>query len=485
MTPQTTSASHRLAHSHPHAHAHVGRLNRALTRVSEAPLRAGNQLTLLRNGPDTYDDWLAAIRGAQRWVHLENYIFKDDGIGQRFADALLERASVGVRVRVLYDWFGSLDVSNRFWRRLREGGVDVRVVNPPTVGEPLDIVQRDHRKLVAVDGSYASIGGVCIADPWLEQSPVTGLPYRDTAVRVCGPAVADLEHAFASVWDSNGDPLPPDELPSVDDMPRAGDIAARVIAQEPQRMRMMRVLQVLLAGVQERIWIADAYFLAAPILREALIAAAHDGIDVRILLPSTNDLPLVGVLSRSGYRPLLEAGVRIWEYAGLMMHAKTTVADGWWSRIGSTNLNMTGLLTNWEIDLVAEDPEFGAAMERMYEEDLADAREIRLGGPARRQQPRPVRPESSAERQARHKRPNLDTQAAATVARARAGLRVAGSATLQRNERLVGSAVGASLLGLGLVAAKFPRVLSWPVAALSGAFGSLALIRSLRQSREK
>ncbi|HEX5688939.1 MAG TPA: phospholipase D-like domain-containing protein, partial [Roseiflexaceae bacterium] len=344
----------------PTANHPDGRLNRALSRVSGAPLREGNSLTLLRDGPQTYEDWLYAIRNAQRWIHLENYIFKADGVGQRFAEALAERAAAGVTVRVLYDWFGSLDVSNSFWRKMRRAGVDVRVVNPLWDGAPLDVFQRDHRKFVGVDGVYASIGGVCIADPWVARSPATGLPYRDTAVRVTGPAIADLEYAFADIWDSEGAQLPADELPDISTIPATGDVAARVIAQEPGRLRMLRTLQVVLAGVENRIWIADAYFLAMPILREALLAAARDGVDVRILLPSTNDVLLVGPLSRYGYRPLLQAGVRIWEYAGLMMHAKTIIADGWWARVGSTNMNFTGLLTNWEIDLVAEDRRFGA-----------------------------------------------------------------------------------------------------------------------------
>jgi cardiolipin synthase len=462
-----------------------GRLNSAVTRVSNAPLRAGNSLQLLRNGPETYDDWLRAIGQAQRWVHFENYIFKDDTIGQRFAEALLERASAGVQVRVLYDWFGSLDVSRSFWRNLRQGGVDVRVVNPIGFGAPWEVVQRDHRKFLAVDGVYGSVGGVCVADPWLEHSPVTGLPYRDTAVNVTGPIIADFEQAFANVWKENGAPLPSDELPKSTDIAPTGSISARVIAEEPGRLRMLRMLQVVLAGVEQRLWISDAYFLAIPLLREALIAAARDGVDVRILLPSTNDLPLVGAFSRYGYRPLLESGVQIWEYAGLMMHAKTTVADGWWSRIGSTNLNVTGLVTNWEIDLVAEDRDFGAAMEDMYEDDLANAREVRLSG-RRRTQPRPQRPESRAERHARRDMPHGSARTNATVARVgAAALSAVGSDTLQQHERSVSLAISTSLLGFGLLTLRFPRVLAWPIGFLSAVFGGASLVRALRSPHDK
>jgi cardiolipin synthase len=454
-----------------------GRLDRALARVSGAPLREGNTLVLLRDGPATYEDWLNAIRCAQRWVHLENYIFKADGVGERFAEALAERAAAGVKVRVLYDWFGSLDVSNGFWRRLRRAGVEVRVVNPLWDGAPLDVMQRDHRKLVAVDGVYASTGGVCIADPWMARSPVTGLPYRDTAVRVTGPAVADLERAFADIWDSEGVQLPPEEVPDLASIAPTGNVAARVIAQVPGRMRMLRTLQVVLAGVERRIWIADAYFMATPILREALMAAARDGVDVRILLPSTNDVLLVGPLSRYGYRPMLQSGVRIWEYAGLMMHAKTIVADGWWARVGSTNMNFTGLLTNWEIDLVAEDRRFGAAMEDMYEDDLANAREIRLGG-RRHIRPRPTRPESRAERDARQHHPRVHSSGSAGLARVSAALQTAGSDSLQRNERTVGATIGALLLAVSLLSARFPRVIAWPLAILGALFGGISLIRA-------
>ncbi|HET7269628.1 MAG TPA: phospholipase D-like domain-containing protein, partial [Rubrobacter sp.] len=204
-------------------------LDRALARASDAPLREGNRLEILRNGPDTYEDWLAAISGARRWVHLDNYIFKDDEVGERFAQALISKAEEGVSVRVLYDWFGCLDVRRSFWRRIREAGAEVRVVNPPTLGGPLGSIRRDHRKLLAVDGEYASTGGVCISEGWLVTSPETGLPYRDTAVGVSGPAVADVERAFAGLWRVAGGALPDAERPDPGSLPRAGEEAARVV----------------------------------------------------------------------------------------------------------------------------------------------------------------------------------------------------------------------------------------------------------------
>lgn len=460
-------------------------IERSISRVSDAPLRERNRLGLLKNGPETYEDWLSAIARARRWVHLENYIFKADEVGRRFAEALTSKAAEGVVVRVIYDWYGSMDTSAALWRELRDAGVDVRVFNRFSPATPLEAFLRDHRKLVAVDGEYASVGGVCIADEWMARSPETGLPYRDTAVAVRGPAVADLERAFAQAWDLSGTPLPIYERPDVEGVEPAGNEAARVVIQEPGKMRIARLLQVLTAGVRDRLWIADAYFLAGPNLNQALMSAARDGVDVRLLLPATNDLPLVGTISRTGYRQLLEAGVSIHEYGGLMMHAKTTVADGWWSRVGSTNLNVTGLLTDWEIDLVVEDPGFGKKMERMFEEDLADAREIRLGGTSRRPRPEPARPMEKAERRTKGGSSGSGARAVATAARAGGAALTTGGPMLERHERTVGAAVGGALLGVSLLSARFPRLLAWPLAAAGGLVGAAALFRAVRPPQAK
>ena len=453
---------------------------RALTRVSDAPLREGNRLELLKNGPETYDEWLEEIGRAERWVHLENYIFKADGVGRRFAEALKAKAGEGVPVRVLYDWWGSMTTPGSLWRELGDAGVEVRVFNPFSLRAPLDAVLRDHRKLIAVDGEYGSAGGVCIADEWVERSPDSGLPYRDTAVGLRGPAVADLERAFGAAWDRSGSPLPAEECPRIEDIAPAGDEAARVVIQEPARMRIARMLQILTAGARERLWIADAYFMAGPSLNQALMSAARDGVDVRLLLPATNDLPMVSVVSRAGYRELLESGVKIFEYGGLMMHAKTTVADGWSSRVGSTNMNVTGLLTDWEIDVVVEGRPFGARMEKMFEDDLADSREVLLGGTARRPRVEPQGRIPPARRRSLLGSSGSGARAARAPARA-------GGATLGRTgedlrgfERTLGGVVNGGLFAAAVLGARFPRLLAWPLAAAGGLVGASGLARVLR-----
>jgi cardiolipin synthase len=461
-----------------------GRLDRALARTSDAPLREGNRLALLKNGPHTYDDWLAAISRAKRWVHLDNYIFENDATGKRFAEALSAKAAEGVRVRVLHDWFGCMDVPRSFWKGLRDAGVEVRAVNPPTLGAPLGAIRRDHRKLLAVDGEYASTGGVCISDGWLVTSPETGLAYRDTAVSLSGPAVADVDRAFASVWDETGEALPEDERPRAERIPAAGEEAVRVVVQEPRKMRTLRMLQLLTAGVQRRLWITDAYFLSVPILTQALMAAASDGVDVRVLVPATNDIPWIGRASRAGYRQFLERGVRIFEYGGPMIHAKTLVAEGRLSKVGSTNLNFSSLAANWEIDLVAEDPGFAAQMEALFEEDLVNAREVRLVGTgSNRREVRPERRIDTSNRGARRGVVGSGSGSSATIVRVGSTALQKGGAPLRTHEHALAAATSGALFGISLLGLRFPRLLAWPLSLVGTLFGGLGVVRAARSAR--
>src|ERR671917_263867 len=458
------------------------RVERALARSSDAPLREGNKLALLKTGPDTYEDWLAAIGRARHWVHLDNYIFENDEIGHRFADALSAKAAEGVRVRVLHDWFGCLGVPRSFGRGLREAGVEVRAVNPPASGPPLGAIRRDHRKLVAVDGEYASTGGVCIADGWMVTSPETGLPYRDTAVSVRGPAVADIDRAFAGVWDETAERLPDDERPDANDIQVAGEKAVRLVVQEPRRMRTLRMLELLTAGVDNRLWITDPYFLSMPILTQSLMATARDGVDVRVLTPATNDIAWIGRASRTGYRQFLEAGVRIFEYGGPMIHAKTLVADGRWSKVGSTNLNFSSLFANWEIDLTVDDPGFASQMEQLFEEDLAGAREVHLVRTGKDLKVQPERPIDTTDRRVREGPVGSDTGSAGTLTRVGSAAVQKSGAPLNTHEYALAAAASGALLGSSLLVGRFPRLIAWPLAAAGGLLGGLGVLRAARSA---
>jgi cardiolipin synthase A/B len=346
----------------------------AINRAAGGRPIPGNRLELLIDGPDTYAAMLDLIDRASRWIHFENYIIRSDTEGRRFAEALATRAREGLPVRVLYDAVGSMFTSRKFWRLLRGAGVEVRAFHPL---RPLNIVTnfaRDHRKLVVADGAGAVMGGLCIGREWTGGADSTR-PWRDTAVRLGGPAAAVLDQAFARTWATAGRALPDEE--QAGRVTPEGDGEVRVIVGEPGRERAFRVIELLAAGCMERLWITDAYMLAPPRLFQALRDAARDGVDVRLLVPGSSDLPLIRNLSRIGYRELLRSGVRIYEWDGPMLHAKTIVVDGRWVRIGSSNLNPSSLIGNYELDVLVEDRSLAEAMERQFRLDIGRSREVR------------------------------------------------------------------------------------------------------------
>jgi cardiolipin synthase len=453
----------------------------ALSRAAGAPLLGGNAVELLIDAEAHYAAWLAAIRGARRRVLLENYIISDDEVGRAFRDALVERARAGVRVAVICDWMGCLGQSRgRFWKPLREAGGEVRVFNPPKLGQSFGWLSRDHRKLLAVDGRLGFLSGVCISAKWLGD-PRRGVPpWRDTGVALRGPAVAELEHAFAQNWRGMGPPLPDfgDEVP-----PIAGDVALRVIATQPSTAGMYRLDQLIAAMARRTLWLTDAYFVGVAPYVQALAAAARDGVDVRLLVPGSSDIPMVAGMSRSGYRPLLKAGIRVFEWNGSMLHAKTAVADGLWARVGSSNLNVASWLNNHELDVAVEDAGFATQLAAQYERDLADATEIVLA-------PRRYRSgERVSSTQARPPRPR---RAGGSSGRAAAGaLRIAnrvGAALTDRRElgdTATGPLLGGTvlLLALAVVGALWPAALAWPLAAIAAWFALNLGIDAWRQRR--
>ncbi len=347
---------------------------RAIDRAAASRPIPGNRVTLLQDGPETYDAMLRIIAGARRFVHFENYIIQADRAGQRFADALMARAREGLPVRILYDWLGCLGTPGRYWRALREAGCEVRAFNTFHPLRPLRVINRDHRKLVVADGIHSVMGGLCIGDDWVGD-PERGIePWRDTAVLIEGPATVALDLAFARTWSLAKGRLPEDERAT--DVPSAGETAVRVVAGEPRRQRTFRVLEYLTAGSRRRIWIVDAYLLPPARLFDVMSLAERDGVDIRMLVPGASDVPLVRDLTRLGYRRMLRAGIRVFEWDGAMLHAKTTVADGRWTRVGTSNINASSLIGNFELDVVVESRELAMAMEQQFRRDLAGSVEV-------------------------------------------------------------------------------------------------------------
>ena len=356
----------------------------ALSRAAGGRPIPGNQVRLFTDGPEIYQLMLDQIASAERWIHLENYIIRDDVTGWRFAEALAARARAGLPVRVTYDRLGSIGTGGKYWRFLRAAGVEVRGFNAPQLVRIFANLTRDHRKLLVTDGAWAITGGQCIGDEWAGD-PVREIPqWRDTAVEIRGPAASVLDSAFSVTWALSGPPLAPSEFAA--DVPSTGEAEVRVIVGEPGRERAYRALEYLTAGSMERLWITDAYLVPPPRLFQAMLDAARDGADIRLLVPSTSDVPVVRNLTRIGYRRLLRAGIRIFEWDGPMLHAKTLVSDGRWARVGTSNLNASSLLGNYELDVLIEDETFAREMEAQFRRDMESSLEVR-----RRAYPGPTR----------------------------------------------------------------------------------------------
>jgi cardiolipin synthase len=363
----------------------------AINRAAGGRPVPGNRVDLLIDGPTSYEAMQEVIAQAKEWVHFENYIIRSDPVGWRFAELLARRAREGVRIRVLYDWFGSLGTARGYWRYLRDAGVEVRSFHPPQLVDVVANVSRNHRKLVVADGARAILGGLCIGCEWTGEKHKNGQPWRDTALDIHGPAAAVLDQTFVNLWNLTGTPVPADQLAGV--VAPVGDAEVRVISGEPGRERAYRVIELLAVGSVERLWITDAYLVAPPRLFQALRDCARDGVDVRLLVPGSSDVPLIRNLSRIGYRDLLRSGVRIYEWDGPMLHAKTIMCDHRWVRIGSSNLNPSSLLGNYELDVLVEDAGLAQKMEDQFRLDIAQSREVAsrpVRGPRRISQALPV-----------------------------------------------------------------------------------------------
>lgn len=358
-----------------------------LWRLAAADVSSGNRVTLLRDGPATFDSMVELIDCANKSVALESYIFRSDEVGQRIGEALRRAVKRGVSVRLQLDWIGARGMSGKFLRSLRDTGVQVAIFNRPGLRRWMGLVPRDHRKLLVVDERVGITGGIGVGREW-----TTGVQkmhrsrWRDTGVKIEGPAAGDMIQAFDRMWDrtlgierrgshrflrrkARGAHLDP----ATDEPALVG-----IIEGEPLRLRVSRALQIQAISAKRSIWIATAYFAPSPSEIEALNGAARDGVDVRILVPSRNDHPWVSLVARRFYRRLLTNGVRIWEWRGEMMHAKTAVVDGHWVRVGSTDFNPLGVAINYELDAVIEDKHLGAEAEEMFLADLDGSREVTL-----------------------------------------------------------------------------------------------------------
>ena len=355
-----------------------------------SPLMVGNKVTLLQDGPATYQAMFAAIGRAKDHVNVESYIIEAGDVGQRFADLLLERQARGVQVNVIYDSVGAFGTNQAFFDRLSQAGVQVlefNPVNPLVVKKSWTLNHRDHRKLLVVDGRTAFLGGINISSVYSSGSSVgrktgpvdTTRGWRDTDIQIDGPVVGEFQKLFVETWNKQqGKPLAQKNyFPTI--APQGKEIV-RAIGSTPDDPYSLIYLTLIsaISNAEKQVYLANAYFVPDPQLLKALLDAAGRGVDVRLILPSHSDSATVYYAGRSHYSQLLAGGVKIYERSGALLHSKTAIVDGVWSCVGSSNLDWRSALDNDEINAVILGREFAQQMQAAFAKDIASSDAIEL-----------------------------------------------------------------------------------------------------------
>jgi cardiolipin synthase len=347
--------------------------------INSIPLVVGNAVRLLIDGPSTYDAMFDAIASAHDHVNLETYIMEADAIGEKFAAALIEKRAQGVQVNLMYDGVGARGTPKEFFGRLGAHGIKVCEFNPvnPLKGRLFRLNNRDHRKILVVDGKIGFTGGVNISRVYSSsifknRGAGPEFAWRDTHIEVRGPAVKDFQRIFFSNWSKQKCPAPApgDYFP---ELKAQGDTVVQTIASSPETKLNMIYLGLLsaISHAERSIDITMAYFLPDAQTIDALRQAVRRGVKIRLLLPGFSDSWFTFYAGRAHYEELLRAGVRIYERRDALLHAKTVVIDGVWSTVGSSNMDLRSFLHNDEMNVVVLGSEFGRQMHDMFQADLA------------------------------------------------------------------------------------------------------------------
>jgi len=354
-----------------------------LRRIDGSPFHAGNEVEIYFDGRSAFAAMRAAGLAARREILLESYIFKDDATGRLFLEEVQAAAARGVQVRVVADALGSFSTHTKFWREMDSHGIEVHLFHP--LFEQLWYQPfRDHRKILVVDLEVAFTGGMNIGEEYGSPRPRPGQTWRDTHVRVRGPAAWEMAVVFSEGWKhAGGSPFEIDSLPAVE---TAEGSRILVLDSRPNRgqAESAAVLAAIAAASRRRLWITNAYFAPGRGAIRILTETAARGVDVRLLLPGKTDVPIVRRAAHGYYGALLEGGVRIFEYQAAILHSKTLVADGLVSVVGSTNLDFRSFLFNAECDLLILCPVTAATLEQAFHEDLEKSTEMHLADWRRR-----------------------------------------------------------------------------------------------------
>lgn len=380
---------------------------RSMDRLTATHLTSGNQATLLTNGDTVFPAMLHAIRSAKTRISLGTYIFRMDSVGERFFQALLDAVKRGVTVRFLCDTVGSRTVNEETFKKLTEAGAEVRFFNPLANWTAIRLNNRNHQKILVVDGHTAFMGGLNLATEY-DGNGATG--WRDTAVQITGPAALEAERIFADSWVQGGDSFLGKDLPvvglnpikrAIDEpflrllgrqndfipsdtespvSPATGTALVRAVSSSPDQMSSTILDMYLLAinSAKRHVYVSCGYFIPPKTLSRALIQASRRGVDVRLITQGETDEPTVRKISIGFYGRFLKEGIRIYEWQKTILHAKIMVVDDRWSTIGSANLDGRALFLNYEANFSITSPEFGSRMSDQFHQDLVKCVEIDL-----------------------------------------------------------------------------------------------------------
>ncbi len=417
------------------AYEYARKVGAAETALTRRPAIAGNQVDLLVDGPAAHAAQLAAIRQARHHIHLDVYIITDEKIGQQYAEALIERAQQGVIVRLMFDSIGGSGAGNKYKDELKAAGVQLLEFNKTQDLRIWRLNRRSHRKVLVVDGKVAFTGGINIMDEYEQSSPngearASGEPsgsgggsrsggrfssggagmrpsqlspgagWRDTHIQVEGPAVASFQRAFLDAWeagkgeiDLSGEYFPP--------LKSEGNDIVRVLTSEgtdllsvflavpesaAKALLNKREKRNVIYGTyfnaiklaEKRVWITQSYFAPNEDFTKLLCDTAKRGVDVRLLLPAKSDIGYLPLITRHYYDRLLKAGIRIYEYEPVTLHAKTAVVDGVWSTVGSANLDYRSFIHNDEANAMVIGKRFATTMETLFKQDMEQSSLITL-----------------------------------------------------------------------------------------------------------
>ncbi len=353
-------------------------VRRNIERVYGAQFVDGNRVTLLWKSRESFQQIFDEVRNAKELLCLEFYIFRNDETGKELAEVLMQKVAEGVKVYLLYDHFGSFDTPLKFWRSLRKAGIRVRASRPFKWSAPFHYVHRDHRKLIIIDGTTAFTGGLNIANEYRGYHRIRKRAgWRDTGIFLEGPVAAALLDTFRKSWQIwKGEPIhfSKDSVRASDGLP----VLPIFASSAKGRRRMRKLFYYSINRAMERIYLTTAYFTPSRRLVQILESAVVRGVDVRLLLPGKSDISSAHYAGRAFFTKLLKAGVRIYNYRGEILHAKTAVFDGAWSIIGSANLDFQSLRRNDEGNVGILDADFGRQMADIFAEDLENSSEITL-----------------------------------------------------------------------------------------------------------